>query len=93
MSDGEKDLGLLKQIEAMQNRLDKLEDEVQEDREKRHQLEKALVKNDVVLETLTKAIQDLVTRAEFTPVKLIAFGLAASVLSSSIAAIMAGVLK
>ena len=87
MSDSEKDLVLAKQVESIEKRLAKLEDRSQSDSEKVHGLEKAIVKTDVLLENLTKAIQDLVTRGEFTPVKMIVFGLAATILSSSVAAI------
>lgn len=93
MSDGEKDFSNRKELDSLQSQIDKLEASHQQDREKRHTLEKALVKTDVLLENLTKAIQDLVTRGEFTPVKLIVFGLAATILSSAVAAMMAGVIS
>lgn len=41
--------------------------------------------------TLQSTVKDLVTRAEFTPVKMIAYGLATAVMSSVIMAILAKV--
>lgn len=41
--------------------------------------------------TLQNTVKDLVTRAEFTPVKMIAYGLATAVMSSVIMAILAKV--
>lgn len=41
--------------------------------------------------TLQNAVKDLVTRAEFTPVKMIAYGLATAVMSSVIVALLAKV--
>lgn len=41
--------------------------------------------------TLQNTVRDLVTRAEFTPVKMIAYGLATAVMSSVIMAILAKV--
>jgi hypothetical protein len=45
------------------------------------------------IEMLEKKIADLVTRFEFIPVKLIAYGLAGSVLAAVIAAVMTNVLR
>ena len=42
--------------------------------------------------TLQTAVKDLVTRVEFTPVKLIAYGLAGTILSSVLMAILSKVL-
>lgn len=42
--------------------------------------------------TLQAAVKDLVTRVEFTPVKLIAYGLAGTILSSVLMAILSKVL-
>lgn len=42
--------------------------------------------------TLQVAVKDLVTRVEFTPVKLIAYGLAGTILSSVLMAILSKVL-
>ena len=42
--------------------------------------------------TLQTAVKDLVTRVEFTPVKLIAYGLAGTILSSVLMAIVSKVL-
>lgn len=44
------------------------------------------------MSSLQTTVKELVTRAEFTPVKMIAYGLAASVLSSVLMAILAKVL-
>ncbi|MND16996.1 hypothetical protein D3C76_388850 [compost metagenome] len=41
--------------------------------------------------TMQNTIKDLVTRAEFTPVKMIAYGLATAVMSSVMMAILAKV--
>lgn len=41
--------------------------------------------------TMQSTIKDLVTRAEFTPVKMIAYGLATAVMSSVMMAILAKV--
>lgn len=41
--------------------------------------------------TLQGTVKDLVTRAEFTPVKMIAYGLATAVMSSVLMAILAKV--
>ncbi len=41
--------------------------------------------------TLREDVKDAVTRAEFTPVKMIAYGLATAVLSSVIMAVLAKV--
>lgn len=42
--------------------------------------------------TLQATVKDLVTRVEFTPVKIIAYGLAGTILSSVLMAIMSKVL-
>lgn len=42
--------------------------------------------------TLQTSVKDLVTRVEFTPVKLIAYGLAGTILSSVLMAILSKVL-
>lgn len=42
--------------------------------------------------TLQATVKDLVTRVEFTPVKLIAYGLAGTILSSVLMAILSKVL-
>lgn len=42
--------------------------------------------------TLQASVKDLVTRVEFTPVKLIAYGLAGTILSSVLMAILSKVL-
>ena len=41
--------------------------------------------------TLEAAVKDLVTRAEFTPVKLIVYGIACATLSGVLAAVLAQV--
>ncbi|WNL63617.1 hypothetical protein ST4_059 [Aeromonas phage ST4] len=43
------------------------------------------------VKTLQETIKDLITRAEFTPVKMIAYGLATAVMSSVMMAILAKV--
>jgi hypothetical protein len=44
------------------------------------------------VENLIKSIREMVSRAEFLPVKMIAYGLAISVLSSVLVAVLSNVL-
>lgn len=45
------------------------------------------------IDTVEKTLEDLVTRTEFTPVKLLAYGLAGSLLAGIVAALLATVIK
>lgn len=99
MSDGEKqnNAALARTVEHLEERLSKFEDNYARDKDRLHatlsNIEKDVVKTETVLTNLNKSVQELVTRGEFTPVKLIVFGLAGTILSSAVASLMAGVLK
>lgn len=65
-----------------------MSDEMDELRE----LDKNVIRLQEQVKTLQAAVEELVTRAEFAPVKLIAYGLATAVMSSVLMAILAKVL-
>lgn len=52
----------------------------------------AIVRLQEQVASLQRAVETLVTKAEFTPVKMIAYGLATAVMSSVIMAILAKVI-
>lgn len=62
-----------------------MEDELRE-------LDKNVIRLQEQVKSLQATIEELVTKAEFTPVKLIAYGLATAVMSSVIMALLAKVI-
>lgn len=61
------------------------------DNEDLRKLSENVIRMQEQIKTLQETIKDLVTRAEFTPVKMIAYGLATAVMSSVMMAILAKV--
>lgn len=61
------------------------------DNEDLRKLSENVIRLQEQVSTLQNTVKDLVTRAEFTPVKMIAYGLATAVMSSVIMAILAKV--
>lgn len=55
-------------------------------------IDNAVARLEEQVKNMEKAIDDLVTRAEFTPVKLIAYGLAAGAMSAVVMAIISKVI-
>lgn len=62
-----------------------MEDELRE-------LDKNVIRLQEQVKSLQATVEELVTKAEFTPVKLIAYGLATAVMSSVIMALLAKVI-
>lgn len=60
--------------------------------EKVHKIDKNVVRLQEQVATLQKTVAELVTRAEFAPVKMIAYGLATAVMSSVLMALLAKVI-
>lgn len=60
--------------------------------EELRQLSNTVIRMEEQIKTMQDTLKDLVTRAEFTPVKMIAYGLATAVMSSVIMAILAKVI-
>jgi len=60
--------------------------------EELRQLSDSMIRMEEQMKTMQNTIRDLVTRAEFTPVKMIAYGLATAVMSSVLMAILAKVI-
>jgi hypothetical protein len=56
------------------------------------QLSKSVVRLQVQVENLEKLVEDLVTKAEFAPVKLIAYGLATGAMSAVVMAVISKVI-
>lgn len=61
------------------------------DNEDLRKLSEDVVRMQEQVKTMQEVIKDLITRAEFTPVKMIAYGLATAVMSSVMMAILAKV--
>lgn len=60
--------------------------------EELRKLSESVVRLEEKVSTLQSTVKDLITRAEFTPVKMIAYGLATAVLSSVVMALLAKVI-
>lgn len=56
------------------------------------ELDKNVIRLQEQVKSLQATVEELVTKAEFTPVKLIAYGLATAVMSSVIMALLAKVI-
>lgn len=56
------------------------------------ELDKQIIRLQEQVKSLQATVEELVTKAEFTPVKLIAYGLATAVMSSVLMALLAKVL-
>lgn len=63
-----------------------------EEMDELRELDKNVVRLQVEVKNLQSLVEDLVTKAEFNPVKLIAYGLATAVMSSVIMALLAKVI-
>lgn len=61
------------------------------DNDDQRKLSENVIRLQEQVSTMQNMIKDLVTRAEFTPVKMIAYGLATAVMSSVMMAILAKV--
>lgn len=57
-----------------------------------HKIDKNVVVLQEQVSTLQKTVSELVTKAEFAPVKMIAYGLATAVMSSVLMALLAKVI-